>query len=375
VGITTPASALIDASVPGDTIAPTSASSPPGQGVTNAIDNTVTNKYLNFDKLNAGMTITPTGQRPVRALTLISAEDAPERDPSSFVLEGSDDGTSFNRIASNAVPAFSTRHFVQSVAFPNTNVFNVYRLLFPTVSNAVAANSMQIAEVELLYWPEITSTNDAVSITLPPGAVDVQGVGALFDRQLDGIRKLEVAPLTNSNTIIDIIPAAGATVLKGFELIGAADDFTYPQRRPSSVVVAGSNDGLNYTNLATMTPAAPSSNLQIQEFSTSSNATAFARYRIIFGPPVGGDRLQVGEMRLFGEAAPVVLPPPVLSIRASDNNLLVSWTDNPGFALETRTDLNGTNWTPVVTTPVLSNGVNTVTLSAAGNASFFRLRK
>jgi hypothetical protein len=55
--------------------------------------------------------------------------------------------------------------------------------------------------------------------------------------QLDSIRKLEVAPLTNSNPIVDIIPAAGATVLKGFELIGAADDFTFPQRRPSSVIV------------------------------------------------------------------------------------------------------------------------------------------
>src|SRR6185436_3295837 len=211
------AQAIIDGSVPGDAIVATSANSPAGYSATNAIDNNVTTKYLNFDKLNTGMTITPTGQRPVRALTLISAEDAPERDPSSFVLEGSNDGTNFTRIASNAVPAFSTRHLVQSIAFPNTNVFNVYRLLFPTVSNAVTANSMQIAEVESLYHAEITSPNDTVSITLPPGATDVRGVGALFDRQLDDTHKLEVAPLTNTSTIVDIIPA-GATVLKGFEL-------------------------------------------------------------------------------------------------------------------------------------------------------------
>ena len=73
----------------------------------------------------------------------------------------------------------------------------------------------------------------------PPAKPDVRGVVALFDRQLGDINKLEVAPLTNSSTIVDIIPA-GATVLKGFELIGAADDFSYPQRRPSSVTVAGS---------------------------------------------------------------------------------------------------------------------------------------
>lgn len=122
------------------------------------------------------MTITPSGNLPIRALTLISAEDAPERDPASFVLEGSTNGVTFTPIASNAVPAFPTRHFIQSFPLPGTNQFSVYRLLFPTVSNAPAANSMQIAEVELLYFGEITSPNDAVSITLPGSAVDVRGV-------------------------------------------------------------------------------------------------------------------------------------------------------------------------------------------------------
>ncbi|HMJ89446.1 MAG TPA: choice-of-anchor D domain-containing protein, partial [Candidatus Acidoferrum sp.] len=374
VGLATEASALVEASIPGDTIAATSANSPAGQGVANAIDNTVTNKYLNLDKLNTGMTITPVGNRPVQALTLISAEDAPERDPSSFVIEGSDNGVNFTRIASNAVPAFSTRHFVHSIAFSNTNVFNHYRMLFPTVSNAVTANSMQIAEVELLYHGEITSPNDIVSITLPPGAVDVRGVGSLFDRQLDGVRKLEVAPIpAGSNTIVNIIPAVGSSVLKGFELIGAADDFSFPQRRPSSVVVAGSNDGINYTNLATFIPAAPSANLQIQEFSTSSNNTAFARYRITFGPPVSGDRIQVGEMRLFGEVPPGALPP-LLWMRAISSNVLVSWTNRAGFVLETKTNFNTTNWTSVGNAPVLSNGVNTVTLPRSGDAGFFRLQ-
>jgi hypothetical protein len=129
-------------------------------------------------------------------------------------VDGSNDGINFTRIASNTVPAFSTRHFLQSIAFPHTNTFNVYRVLFPTVSNAATANSMQIAEVELLYHDEITSPNDAVSITLPPGAVDVRGVGSLFDRQLDPIRKLEIAPIAGGNTVVHVIPAAGTSVLK-----------------------------------------------------------------------------------------------------------------------------------------------------------------
>lgn len=359
----------LDATVPGNTIMASSPNSPPTQTAPNAIDNNVTNKYLNFDKLNAGMTITPSGNLPVRALGLISAEDAPERDPSSFVIEGSNDGVSFTRIASNGVPAFPTRHFIQSFALPGTNDFKVYRVLFPTVANAAAANSMQIAEVELLYYGEITSPTDAVSITLPGGAVDVRGVGSLFDRQLDDTRKLEVAPISGGSTIVNVTPAAGATLLTGFELIGAADDFTYPERRPASVSVAGSNDGTNYTTIATATPAAPAFNLQIQEFPATSNTNAWLRYRVTFGPPVGGDRLQVGEMRLFGEIVPS------LAIRASGPNALVSWPNQPGYNLERRATLPGASWTLVGATPVLNNGTNTVTLTRSGSAAFFRLRK
>jgi hypothetical protein len=229
---------------------------------------------------------------------------------------------------------------------------------------------MQIAEVELLPYEEITSISDAVSVTLPPGAQDVRGVAMLFDHQLGPTRKFEVAPISGIETVVDITPAAGATVLKGFELIGAADDLTYPERTPSSVRIAGSNDGIDYTDLAAVGPAYPSSDLQIQEFATLSNNTAFARYRITFLPPVVGDRMQVGEMRLFGE-----IVRQVLSIRAAGTNVLVSWPDSPGFNLEAKTSLSNATWNLIGASPALSNGVRTATLPRTGNASFFRLRK
>ena len=360
---------IVDATVAGNTTAATSTNSPQGQTAPRAIDNDVTTKYLNFDKLNTGMTITPSGNLPVRALTLISAEDAPERDPSSYVVEGSNNGLSFTRIASNAVPAFPTRHFIQSLGLPGTNDFNVYRVRFPGVSNVVAANSMQIAEIELLHYTEITSTNDAVSIILPGSAVDVRGVGALFDRQLGDIHKLEVAPIANASTVIDVTPAAGATLLKGFELIGAADDFIYPERRPTSVTVSGSNDGTNYITIAAVTPAAPSFNLQIQEFPATSNTNVWSRYRVTFGPPASGDRLQVGEMRLFGEIVPS------LSIRVTASDVLLSWSIQQGYRLERAATLASGSWSLVGNTPVLSDGTNTVTMPRSGTASFFRLRK
>src|SRR6266571_6996321 len=91
---------LADITQPGDPIVPTSNNSPGSEGVANSIDNQPT-KYLNFDKLNTGFTVTPSvGLTVVNGLTLTSANDAPKRDPASSTLEGSADGVTFTPIAS-----------------------------------------------------------------------------------------------------------------------------------------------------------------------------------------------------------------------------------------------------------------------------------
>jgi len=365
--------ALVDLTAPGQPIVPTTFNSPVGESMVKAIDNTAATKYLNFDEFNSGFTITLPEASTARSLTLISANDAPERDPASYRIEGSTDGVNFTVIASNAVTPFAARHALQSFNFENETAFSAYRVTFPTVANPAAADSMQIAEVELLPYGEITSTNDAVSVTLPTGASNVRGLARLFDRELGDTNKFEIAPIAGGDTVVDIVPSAGPTVLKGFELIGSADDVTYPERRPASITVAGSDDGTNFTTLSVVTVAAPSANLQIQEFLTSANTNAFARYRIAFGPPVGGTRLQVGELRLFGET--IVTTPPALTIRPSGNNVLVSWPNVAGFNLETKTALNDASWTLVGIAPVLSNGVNTATVPMSATTGFFRLQK
>src|SRR5512134_2218048 len=108
---------LADVTQPGDPIVGTSNNSPGSEGVANAIDNAPT-KYLNFDELNTGFTVTPrVGGTLVSGMTLTSANDAPERDPASYRLEGSLDGTAFFEISSGAVPAFPSRFFKQYIFF------------------------------------------------------------------------------------------------------------------------------------------------------------------------------------------------------------------------------------------------------------------
>src|SRR6185503_227277 len=131
----------------------TSSRSPGGEEVDKAIDNTSATKYLNFDKLNQGFTVTPgKGASVVTGLRLTSANDAPNRDPTSFVLSGSQTGSTFTEIAHGSIPDFTNRFTTVSVSFTNDVAYNHYRLIFPTVRNPAADVAMQIAEVEFLGY-------------------------------------------------------------------------------------------------------------------------------------------------------------------------------------------------------------------------------
>ncbi|HOW67033.1 MAG TPA: PA14 domain-containing protein [Candidatus Paceibacterota bacterium] len=136
----------------GNTIAATSTNSPAAEQAPNAIDGDPSTKYLNFDKLNAGFTVTPAKASTIRGIALTSANDAPERDPASFEVWGSVNGTTFTKIAAGTVPAFPERFIRREIYFDNATAYTTYKVIFPTVANAASANSMQVADVELLGY-------------------------------------------------------------------------------------------------------------------------------------------------------------------------------------------------------------------------------
>jgi hypothetical protein len=134
-----------------DTIVPSSANSPSTEQASNVLDQNSATKYLNFDKVNTGFTVTPKmGPTMVTGITLTSANDSPERDPSSYLIEGSNNGRTFDTIAKGTVPKFKDRFTRQTFSFVNATPYTIYKVTFPTVFDASTANSMQIADVALL---------------------------------------------------------------------------------------------------------------------------------------------------------------------------------------------------------------------------------
>lgn len=160
-----------DVTQPGDDISSFGGPSPGAEGVEHAIDN-LTDKYLNFgaDGDNGppffgpvGLVVTPAaGATLVTGLRLYAANDAPERDPANYLLEGSNDGgAAWSGIASGAVFLHTDRNGAgagldplnqvnREIRFDNHFGYATYRLTLTNVRNNAAANSLQVAEIELL---------------------------------------------------------------------------------------------------------------------------------------------------------------------------------------------------------------------------------
>ena len=146
-------------------------------------------KYLNFGKTNTGIVVTPTagGGLPsvVTSMELWVANDANERDPASYQLFGSNAAinlgadialSDFTLISEGglALPldrdnANDATGFSQVVSIDNSAAYSSYMLVFPTIRNEGATNSMQLSEVQLegTFVPEPSTTLVALLGLLP----------------------------------------------------------------------------------------------------------------------------------------------------------------------------------------------------------------
>jgi len=127
-----------------------------------SVDNNSGTKFLHFkgELEPTGIQVTPAaGASIVTGLTFTTANDSPERDPISFELSGSNESIDgpYELIAAgdivdfaqvDAWPRFTMNE--TEIAFDNAAVYKHYQVMFPTIRDAASANSMQIAEIELL---------------------------------------------------------------------------------------------------------------------------------------------------------------------------------------------------------------------------------
>jgi hypothetical protein len=145
---------------------PTSNNSPSNEGPANAFDGNPNTKYLNFDKQNAGVTVQLNSGRVVTKFTITTANDAVERDPTSYKLYGSNDGSTWVLISEGSLSLSDSRFSVSGdIAVANTNAYAYYFIKFPSIKNNVG-NSVQVAEITYYYDANSTTTSTATSNTI-----------------------------------------------------------------------------------------------------------------------------------------------------------------------------------------------------------------
>jgi hypothetical protein len=170
VPVEVPAPTLSDVTAPGDAVkgVPNDGDWPGGEHPALAIDDNTGTKYLHFKGdfdagdplMGAGIQITPAaGVSIVSGITFTTANDCPERDPVVYALYGSNasiDGP-YELIAygyiidfaeEEAWPRFTKNE--TAIMFDNNVTYEHYQIQFIDIRDISSANSMQIAEIELI---------------------------------------------------------------------------------------------------------------------------------------------------------------------------------------------------------------------------------
>ena len=293
-------------------------------------------KYLNFGKENTGFIVTPaSGAAVLQSFALTTANDALERDPVGWTLWGTnvaiasgDNSTgmaeSWTLIGSGtmALPdARMTLGPVVSVA--NSTAYTSYKMLYPTLKNAAATNSMQVADVSFFQSTDGTGTS-FLAASDPIKAIDTDA--ALNSRYpaaenptmvIDGTTG-KYLNFGKENSGFIVTPGSGMSIVKSFQITTANDS---AERDPASWVLYGTNsaiastdnsDGLGeiWTLIASGTLTLPADRNFLAAIIEVNNNSVFSSYKMLF-PTLknsgGANSMQIAEVQFFGVPEPLTI--------------------------------------------------------------------
>ena len=303
----------------------------------NLLDSDPTTKYLNFGKTGSGFIVTPlSGSSTVQSFQLNTANDAEARDPASFELYGTNsaissadnsDGNSepWTLISAGDLFLPSARVSAGSViSFANVSAYTSYKMLFPTVKDAINANSMQLGDAAFFEsndgsGPNVLSPGDAVIavdniLSLESEHFSFQGADKVIDGTTDKYLNFGEE---NSGFIVE--PGVGASIVTSFQITTA---FDAEARDPASWALYGTNDPVTSTDNSrgdaeawTLIDAGsivlPADRNTLGPIVNVSNSTAYSAYRMVF-PTVkdanDANSMQIAEVQFNGRILAIPEP-------------------------------------------------------------------
>jgi hypothetical protein len=344
---------------------------PGGESPNLAIDGSTATKYLNFGRENSGIIITPaSGPSVLRSFAITTANDAPERDPASVIIYGTNEtivstdnsagaGESWTRLAELPL-ALSINRFtaMAPVDVTNSESFTSYKFVFPTMKGP-GHNSMQIAELQA--WDEANGQGQAI-FGLADSALAIhestpessfplaEGPEYLFD----GLTSTKYLNFGRENSGFIVTPSVGPSVAGSF-ILSTANDFD--GRDPIGWKLFGTNAEIvtesNGTGQDEPWTLIAEGQLEppIERFAAApqvffENAASYTSYKFLvtevrapFGDSV--DSTQYSEFQLFGAEAAGAIVISAISLDPPSNEATITWDAPSGglYRLESSGDL------------------------------------
>jgi len=301
------------------------------------LDGAADTKYLNFGEEYSGFIVIPThGSSTVQSMMLTTANDAEERDPATYEIYGTNEpivsannsdgkGETWTLIASGSLALPVERLTAAPIAgFTNTTAYTAYKVLFPTVKNAAAANSMQVAEVALYETTDGTSPNilseGGVVLAVDDNSASSYPVPSENPANiLDGMPSSKYLNFGRDKSGFIVTPARGASAVQSMAICTANDVLDYAERNPTSYEIYGTNDPItsednslgtaeNWTLVAAGELALPLTNFTWGPVVSFTNATAYTSYKVLFptvrdmnatGDAVTANSMQISEVTMY----------------------------------------------------------------------------
>ena len=134
----------------GGTLTGNYTNSPGAEQLPNLIDSNFTSKYLAFNyNTDLYVQLAYASSRKIDAYTITSGNDAPERDPKNFNLQGSNDGTTWTTIDSRSNESFLGRNLTRTFNLATEAEYSYYRLNITSINGA---SLIQVSEWRLLDY-------------------------------------------------------------------------------------------------------------------------------------------------------------------------------------------------------------------------------
>ena len=307
---------------------------PDAEAPASILDGDPNTKYLNFGGGGSGFIVTPAVPIIVQSFVITTANDAADRDPSTWELYGTDDpitsadnspgiAENWTLIATGTVELPEERQVVGPVvSFENFAVFTSFKMVFPDTSGS---GLMQIADVAFYPLPDAVGPN-VLSPIDPIIATEIgwqssypAGEAPMFC--IDGDPNTKYLNFGKTDSGIIVTPLIGPSVLDGIEVTTANDS---PERDPVVWMIHGTNDEIvtpdngdglaeSWTLICGGTLDLPEERLTLGPLYVIANqAEPYTSYKVIFQTVKdagAANSMQITDIQLYGTLA--VIEPPV----------------------------------------------------------------